>query len=83
MCGQIVADNDAPVIPGPPSFYHLENSWFPLNNITVFDVDASDRLLPEETVLFFLQLSSLSYKNNISHGDDRNYCDYPVRDRQG
>jgi hypothetical protein len=83
MCGQIVADNDAPVIPGPPSFYHLENSWFPLNNITVFDVDASDRLLPEETVLFFLQLSSLSHKNSIRHGHKRNYCDYPVRESQG
>jgi hypothetical protein len=83
MCGQIVADNDAPVIPGPPSFYHLENSWFPLNNITVFDVDATDRLLPEETVLFFLQFSFLNHKNNISHGDNRNYCDYPVRESQG
>ena len=68
------------MIPGPPSFYHLENSWFPLNNITVFDVDASDRLLPEETVLFFLQLSSLSHKTIVSHGDNRSYCDYPVRE---
>jgi hypothetical protein len=54
-----------------------------LNNITVFDVDASDRLLPEETVLFFLQLSSLSHKNNISHGENRNCRDYPVRESQG
>lgn len=47
---QVVADNDGPEIFGPDSYENLENTWFALSNLSMRDVDASDRLMPNETV---------------------------------
>ena len=48
---QVVADNDAPHVSGPASFSGSENLWFPLHELSVLDLDAVDRLTPNETVL--------------------------------
>ena len=47
---QVVADNDEPEIFGPDAYDNHENTWFALSGIGMHDVDASDRLMPNETV---------------------------------
>ena len=47
---QVVATNDEPVISGPGEFSIVENTWFSLKELGVFDVDATDRLTRNETV---------------------------------
>ena len=47
-----MADNDGPEVSGPASYHDKENEWFALSGLSVVDVDAKDRLRPNETVFF-------------------------------
>ena len=49
---QVIADNDAPELYGPSRYDDTEYNWFALNQLRVHDLDATDRLLPSETVIF-------------------------------